>query len=81
MRTILISAAALVAVPVFAQTTGDAASAGGATVAAASAAVPAVADARRYCVLQDTTGSRLTRKVCKTRAQWADIGVDVDKDF
>lgn len=47
--------------------------------AAASAPAPARAEQRRYCVVDQITGSRLARKQCQTRADWARDGVDVDK--
>ena len=28
------------------------------------------ADTKRYCVATKTTGSRLAKKLCKTRAEW-----------
>ena len=41
----------------------------------------ASADAnRRICVLQETTGSRLQKRVCRTRAQWErDGGLPVEE--
>ena len=35
-----------------------------------------------YCMhIEAVTGSRLEKVKCWTRAQWADRGVDVDKDW
>ncbi len=34
------------------------------------------AENRRICVVDTTTGSRLERKTCLTRAQWAAEGID-----
>ncbi len=31
---------------------------------------------RRYCVMTETTGSRIARQVCQTRADWLDQGFD-----
>ena len=36
----------------------------------------------RYCMkVEAVTGTRLERVECWTRAEWADQGVDVDKDW
>ena len=36
----------------------------------------------RYCMrVEAVTGSRLEHVVCWTRSQWADQGVDVDRDW
>ena len=78
MNLLLISGAA--ALGLFAQT--DAASARGTQllppVVASGAVAPATVrpPATRYCVVSEVTGSRLTRKVCQTRAQWLDQGFD-----
>lgn len=47
--------------------------------AAASAPAPARADQRRYCLVDQVTGSRIPRKQCQTREAWAHDGVDIDK--
>ncbi len=47
--------------------------------APATASTPSAdpqADAKRYCVVTTTTGSRLAKKTCKTRAEWI-----ADEDF
>ena len=31
---------------------------------------------KRYCIVESRTGSRVPTKVCKTRAEWLDDGVD-----
>ena len=52
--------------PAFAQSQGNLS-----TPMAAPAEAGADADAdRRICVRQETTGSRLRTRVCRTRAQW-----------
>lgn len=38
--------------------------------AASSPAADPKADAKRYCVESEATGSRLVKKICKTRADW-----------
>ena len=58
------------------------------STAAAAAAISAgssagaqakAAQATRHCLnLVLETGSRMTRRVCKTKAEWADEGVDLD---
>jgi hypothetical protein len=35
-------------------------------------------DKRLYCVRSNLTGSRITREMCMTKAQWAMRGFDVD---
>lgn len=57
-----------------AATTNAAAAADGAVVANAVQATPA--GERRYCVVDTITGSRMPRKVCKTRKEWLGEGVD-----
>lgn len=34
------------------------------------------ATAKRYCVIDSVTGSRLPHKTCQTREQWLDQGFD-----
>jgi len=41
------------------------------------AAGPA-ANTHRYCASTEITGSRIPRRFCRTRAEWAEMGVDVD---
>ena len=54
---------------------------------AAAASAPAVAQApagsadTRYCMKIETTGNVVQRVKCWTREQWAEQGVDVDKDW
>ena len=54
---------------------------------AAAAAVPAVAQApsgtadTRYCMKIETTGNVVQRVKCWTREQWAEQGVDLDRDW
>jgi len=43
---------------------------------------PAGTPATLYCMhIEAITGSRLEKLKCWTRAEWADRGVDVDKDW
>ena len=52
-----------------------------------AAAVPLAAQApsgtadTRYCMKIETTGNVVQRVKCWTREQWAEQGVDVDKDW
>lgn len=52
-----------------------------ASAAPAPTSEPAAAYARtaepRYCFKEAVTGSRVERKVCKTKVEWAAIGVDL----
>ncbi|OYY72882.1 MAG: hypothetical protein B7Y47_01630 [Sphingomonas sp. 28-63-12] len=49
------------------------------TPAPQSPSEEARADGRKYCAKSEAlTGSRLPRRICKTRADWARDGVDVD---
>lgn len=48
-----------------------------ASAATASTAAPAKSDARRYCITETPTGSRMPRKQCQTRQEWANEGVDI----
>jgi hypothetical protein len=52
---------------------------------AESAALPSAGSAKakrgantKYCFTSGVTGSRIEKQVCKTRAEWAREGVDVD---
>ncbi|MCA1199979.1 hypothetical protein K9B35_18595 [Sphingomonas sp. R647] len=69
MRQIIATAAAalvaVTAVPAMARDTAPAPS-----NPASSAEAPAPKANTRYCVSETTTGSRLPRKTCKTRADW-----------
>ena len=55
-----------------------------ATAAAASASSAAGVKAKgparqKFCInVIPDTGSRMTRRMCKTKAEWADEGVDLD---
>ena len=43
---------------------------------------PAGSDHTLYCMhIEAVTGTRLERVKCWTRAQWAENGVDIDKDW
>jgi invasion protein IalB len=52
---------------------------------AESAALPSAGSAKtqraantKYCFITNVTGTRIEKKVCKTRSEWAREGVDVD---
>ncbi|OQW79712.1 MAG: hypothetical protein BVN32_02705 [Proteobacteria bacterium ST_bin14] len=49
-----------------------------APLAAAPAKAQQGQDKRRYCALIEITGSRVAHRICKTRAEWAARGLDVD---
>lgn len=49
------------------------------TLAAGPAAVNYKASPNaRYCFRTENTGTRIRQKVCKTRADWIAVGVDLD---
>jgi hypothetical protein len=72
VATLAFAAPALAAGPENA--VANAASADGALVANSSQAAPSVD--RRYCVVDQITGSRLPHKTCKTRKEWLVQGFD-----
>ena len=72
---IALAVAAGTVAPAFAETLQTAASGAAATAVPASAA--AKDQARKFCVVDTLTGSRLSKKVCRTRAEWAEEGVSV----
>jgi len=72
VATLAFAAPALAAGPETA--VANAAGADGAVVANAAQAAPS--PARRYCVVDQITGSHLPHKVCKTRKEWLDEGFD-----
>ena len=54
----------------------------------ASAAVSAAAKTdfkanakTKYCFDTESTGSRIAKRVCQTKAQWANVGIDVDREM
>lgn len=68
-----LATAMLIATPVagFAAVPGGA----GAPRAPASESKAAV-DQKKYCIIEATTGSRIAKKKCRTRAEWLLVGVD-----
>ena len=52
-----------------------------ATPAASKAAASTASPDRKYCIAPDetTTGTRLRIPECKTKAEWAKKGVDIDE--
>jgi hypothetical protein len=72
VATLAFAAPALAAGPE--ATVANSASADGAVVANAGQAAPN-AD-RRYCAVEQITGSRLPHKTCKTRKEWLVEGFD-----
>ena len=61
-------------------TAADGASTAAAAGAGLAASVQAKAqDPKKVCInVIPDTGSRMTRRMCKTKAEWADEGVDLD---
>jgi len=46
------------------------------------AAAPAASESARYCMkVEAVTGTRIETVKCWTRAEWAEQGVDVDKEW
>lgn len=80
MKTFTIFAAALTGLTATAAlaTPNAAAKPDVSATASGAPAAAATADARRYCVVETPTGSRLPTKQCRTRAEWAQEGVDID---
>jgi hypothetical protein len=72
VATLAFAAPALAAGPE--ATVATAASADGAIISNTAQAAPNVD--RRYCVVDEITGSRLPHKVCKTRKEWLAEGFD-----
>ena len=49
------------------------------TSASAVAAAPAK-DQTKYCLqVEASTGSRISKTECRTKAEWAELGVDIDE--
>jgi invasion protein IalB len=66
------------AVPASAKAAADAALDSSATTAAPAATAPRQPSAQtKYCMIDEVTGSRLQKKVCKTKKEWKDLGVDL----
>jgi len=69
-KFITVAAASLIvatAAPAMARDTAPAAP------AQSTEAPAAKTDTKRYCVATMTTGSRLAKKICKTRAEWMSV--------
>jgi hypothetical protein len=39
---------------------------------------PAQADQKKYCMVMDLTGSRVPRKICRTKAEWIAEGATLE---
>lgn len=39
-------------------------------------AVPAKAEAKRYCIVDTLIGSRVPKRICHSRSEWLERGVD-----
>jgi hypothetical protein len=47
-----------------------------------AAAAPAASEDAKYCMrVEPATGSRIEMVRCWTRREWAELGVDVDRDW
>ena len=46
---------------------------------AAGAAASSVTKAKKYCIVNELTGSRIARKLCKTAEEWKAQGEDVTR--
>ena len=56
----------------------DGAAAAGPSAAEARGTAAAAAPAKKYCAnITPDTGSRMSRKVCKTKAEWSEEGVEL----
>ena len=71
------TASFMIGVPVFANTNS-------AALIAANAATNTRTNVRvspntRYCIMTYSTGTRIDRKVCQTKDEWAEEGVDVSR--
>ncbi len=50
------------------------------TSAPAVAGQPAPKDQTKYCMqVEASTGSRISKTECRTKAEWAQLGIDVDE--
>jgi len=50
------------------------------TAAPAFAGQSAAKDQTKYCMqVEASTGSRISKTECRTKAEWAQLGVDVDE--
>ncbi|WEK01899.1 MAG: hypothetical protein P0Y59_09545 [Candidatus Sphingomonas phytovorans] len=69
----ILAAAGLVAlatIPVMAQ------AADGRPDTTANASADAAASKKKFCVVEATTGSRVAKKICRTRTEWLALGFD-----
>ena len=65
--------------PVQTADAGAATAAPGGKSASAKSSAKQTSDAKKYCAqVEPPTGSLIKMNECKTRAEWADEGVDVD---
>ena len=76
LATLGLSVASL-AVPAGAAEKGNAKSASSGAVLPAASAVTARPPETRYCLLEEFTGTRIPKKVCKTEREWTAEGVEL----
>lgn len=79
MKTIIAVIAALSAIPSAAQGLENPTANVSAPAHSGGPIAPA-AKAKRYCVVAQDTGTRLSRKLCRTRAEWLAQGYDPLED-
>ena len=76
LATLGLSVASL-AVPAGAAEKGNAKPASSGTVLSAASAVTARPAEKQYCLAEAFTGTRISRKVCKTEREWKVEGVEM----
>jgi hypothetical protein len=77
LTTLMTAAVVLANSPVLAAGTATTAQPKPAMAAKAAAAAPS--PNTKYCIDPDATGTRIHLRQCKTRAEWAKAGVDIDQ--
>jgi hypothetical protein len=70
---------ASLAVPASAAEKASAKSASSGAVLSAASAVTARPTEMRYCIVEELTGSRIPRKMCKTEREWTAEGVEMPR--
>lgn len=71
----LVAATLATAVPAQAR---DAASDGKSVASATGKAAPKINAKTKICTITEHTGSRLSKKECRTKAEWEAMGVDIE---
>jgi hypothetical protein len=73
--TLIAAGLACVAAPASAEEQNASAATVAATASAAASATSA--DNKKYCIVESLTGSRMPKKLCRTKAEWQREGVDI----